>query len=567
MGGSSGGGGSTSTQEIPAELKPLFKQTGQVIQGLQTVRPGAIVPNPLNPLGGLSPFGPPPTFGAGGFTGQPTGGVQGGVGPFIAPQSQVAPLPSSSFSPSYRDARIRSLEAQLEHEIPGAEDTDQYAIRGEQRQALQAELAVLQSQAAAPQAQGGTGSLGGVGTVGGGVLGPGGVPVPVPASIAPSGVSFDPSGNVQIPPQGGLPGSVLDEFLFPTPQIIPQPTGGQLDILGRQRERAFGQISTPQELQAAQIAQTFGQLQGPEAQALTQAGTFGNLRFPEATALNLSNTFGQLRGPEAQALTQAGTFGQLQGPEAQALTQAGTFGAFQTPELAALQQIGQFASGPIGSSPVTQAAMAAARGPVLNDLALAGLGNSGAIGMELGGAYAPILAQEVATRAGIIPQLTSLGQQLRGGAISGAGLQAQIGQALRQGDITGAGLQAQIGQALRQGDISGAGLQAQIGQAQRAGAISGANLQAQIGERLRAGDIAGANFLAQQGQTFDARETQRLADLAQSEEGVRQLQAQQLEAITQDILRRQGLAANLTTGVLSGFPSTLTQQSTKGGGK
>lgn len=81
-----------------------------------------------------------------------------------------------------------------------------------------------------------------------------------------------------------------------------------------------------------------------------------------------------------------------------------------SPEQQALSQIDYLTGGPLGQSPATIAAMKAARDPVLNDLALAGLGNSGSVESELLGAYAPILAQEVAGRQAVIPQLANIGQ-------------------------------------------------------------------------------------------------------------------------------------------------------------
>ena len=279
-------------------------------------------------------------------------------------------------------------------------------------------------------------------------------------TFAPAGLGT----QVPAPAQGGLPGTPLDEFLFPRPQQIPGFNPAQFGILGRQQQRAFGPSIAPQETEAQRLAGGFGQLRGPEASALGLSTGFGGLRFPE---------------------------------------------------LAALGQIGQFAGGPIGSSPVTQAAIQAARAPVLNQLALAGLGTSGAVGTELAGAFAPILAQEVAIRAGVIPQLLGLGQQLRGGDINAA------------------------------------------------------SLQAQIGERLRAGDIQGANLLAQQGQTLDLRESRRLGEFGATAEQQRTLQQQQQEAIFNDFLRRQGIGNRLSTGLLGGFPAGLGQgavTTTEGGG-
>lgn len=78
-------------------------------------------------------------------------------------------------------------------------------------------------------------------------------------------------------------------------------------------------------------------------------------------------------------------------------------------ELAAQGQLMDLVNSPVGSAPSTIAAMSAARAPVLNDLALSGLGNSDAVGTNLLGAYAPIIAQEQQMRMQAIPQLQQLG--------------------------------------------------------------------------------------------------------------------------------------------------------------
>ena len=257
----------------------------------------------------------------------------------------------------------------------------------------------------------------------------------------------------------------MDPFLGVNPQQIPGATPGQMDILGAQRTRAFGEPLTTQEQQAQMLA-----------------GNFGQMRAPEQSAYNLSQNFGQLRMPE--------NFGLLQAAE--------------------------FAGGPMGSAPATQAAMAAVRDPVLNDLALAGLGNSTAVGSNLGAAYAPILAQEMAIKAGIIPQLFGLGQNLRGGDIAAGGLQAGLG------------------------------------------------------ERMRAGDVAGAQRLAQLGATVADRQSQLLSEYGTSEEATRKIAEAQQAAAYQDFLRRQQISQSLTTGLLSSFPniggSQVTRTNQSGGG-
>lgn len=133
---------------------------------------------------------------------------------------------------------------------------------------------------------------------------------------------------------------------------------------------------------------------------------------------------------------------------------------------------------PYGQSPAALEAMRAVRNPVLNDLALSGLGNSGAVGESLTGAYAPILAAEMNQRYAAIPQLNALGQ---------------------------------------------------------------------------------AEY--QQG-------AQNLSAYGQSEEQRRGIEEARGQAELQDILRRQGLFSNYTTGILSGFPA-ISGSTTKssGGGK
>jgi len=90
---------------------------------------------------------------------------------------------------------------------------------------------------------------------------------------------------------------------------------------------------------------------------------------------------------------------------------ASGFGQLTNPEQQAIDQVNYLTSGPLGSSPATQAAMAAARTPALQDMALAGLGNSDAVGSNLTAAYAPILAQEMQLRGQVIPQLAGIGSR------------------------------------------------------------------------------------------------------------------------------------------------------------
>ena len=99
-------------------------------------------------------------------------------------------------------------------------------------------------------------------------------------------------------------------------------------------------------------------------------------------------------------------------PGQEAISQFQGQRAFGSPlnflDAASLAQLNELTGGPLGQSPATIAAMQAVREPVLNDLALAGLGNSSAVGSDLGSAFAPILAQEQALRFQSVPLLQNL---------------------------------------------------------------------------------------------------------------------------------------------------------------
>src|SRR4030095_1882050 len=189
-------------------------------------------------------------------------------------------------------------------------------------------------------------------------------------------------------------------------------------------------------------------------------------------------------------------------------TQNRGIGVFNSPESIALEQINRFAGGEMGSSPATIAAMKAAREPALNDLALAGLANSDAVASNLTAAYAPILAQEMAIRAGVIPQL------------------------------------------------------GQMGASQRAGLLSAAQLQGQLGQQGRGGEQFAANFLGQLGQGIEQRQGQRLGEYSAAEEAQRQIQAQRGQAAYNDFLRQINAASTLSTGLLGQAPVGALSSST-----
>lgn len=224
-------------------------------------------------------------------------------------------------------------------------------------------------------------------------------------------------------------GSVLDQFLQPAPQFIPQATPNQQAIASRQQQRAFGPQTTVQEI-------------------LAQAGFIGagEMRPGEGFATNLSSTFPFLRPEESSAMDIGTGFGNLRFPEELALLQAN-----------------ELVGGPIGSSSATQAAMAAVTPRIQNEATMMGLGRSGAPLEALASAYGPIVAQEIAGRQAMIPQFFGLGQNLRTGDITQANQLTNIANAARQGSVQAAQIQAQIAQAQRTGDIQGAAQLAALG--------------------------------------------------------------------------------------------------------
>jgi len=108
----------------------------------------------------------------------------------------------------------------------------------------------------------------------------------------------------------------------------------------------------------------------------------------------------------------------------------------------ALGQLSQLTSGQIGSSPATQAGMAAFQQNVLptlqNELGAMGLGRSGIAGEQIQkaatSAAVPLIQQEIANRAAAVPQYTNVAQ---------AG--AQIGQQDLTNKGTAAGMATSLG--------------------------------------------------------------------------------------------------------------------------
>ena len=163
------------------------------------------------------------------------------------------------------------------------------------------------------------------------------------------------------------------------------------------------------------------------------------------------------------------------------------------------------------------------------------------------------------------------GEAQRQGDIAGAQVYMQAGEAQRRGDQAGAQIYMGAGDAQRRGDIAQATQLTSIAQAARAGSVQAAQIQSAIANAQRAGDTEGARRLAEIGDTLVKRESTLLGEAGTSEETVRQLQAQQAESITNDLLRRQAIASNLTTGMMGGFPAiggttTVSKQSAPSSG-
>ena len=123
----------------------------------------------------------------------------------------------------------------------------------------------------------------------------------------------------------------------------------------------------------------------------------------------------------------------------------------QSPEALALMNLASLSSGPIGSSPATTEAMksweATTGEQIKNQLAMAGIGRSGALATDLGvarsAAHAPLLQQEIANRLGTVDPLARLGQTMESRPIGRQQTAFDMGEMLRQ--ISQA--QAQAGQA------------------------------------------------------------------------------------------------------------------------
>lgn len=146
----------------------------------------------------------------------------------------------------------------------------------------------------------------------------------------------------------------------------------------------------------------------------------------------------------------------------QALRQQALGGGLTAPQQDAYSSLTALTNSPVGSSPQTIAAMQAARTPIVNELAAAGLGNSGAVGTELAGAYAPILAQEMQQRFSAVPLLQQIGsaqyaQNMGGLSAYGASeeQQRQIAEARNQAEQSDFLRRQNLGSQFTTGILSG----------------------------------------------------------------------------------------------------------------
>lgn len=142
------------------------------------------------------------------------------------------------------------------------------------------------------------------------------------------------------------------------------------------------------------------------------------------------------------------------------------------PEQGAMSQINQLTSGPIGSSPATQAAEQAFKDFTLptiqNQAAAMGQGNSGAAleAMSQGSerAVVPFIQQEIANRESAVGQLGQLGAQQYGqdigtltNALQAAGLPYQVAAQQAQALFNQQQQQLQFGQQVQMGPLQQVG--------------------------------------------------------------------------------------------------------------
>lgn len=143
-------------------------------------------------------------------------------------------------------------------------------------------------------------------------------------------------------------------------------------------------------------------------------------------------------------------------PEQNALLQfqgARAFGPVITgQEMGGLNQLSMLTGGEVGTSPYTQQAIQAASRPMLNELSMAGLGNSSAVSNVMSEAALPYIGKELDYRMQSVPMLMGLGQTLSGRQ---SALLGEYGQGLgAQQDLAAQQAEANFNDFLRRQAIS-----------------------------------------------------------------------------------------------------------------
>ena len=212
---------------------------------------------------------------------------------------------------------------------------------------------------------------------------------------------------------------------------------------------------------------------------------------PEITALmrfvtpdvQQAYTQGPLSGfTGAQPMAVPGLTPQQQGAvdfSAGAVTQP----TLQSPEALALMNLAQLSSGPIGSSPATTEAMksweATTGEQIKNQLAMAGIGRSGALATDLGvarsAAHVPLLQQEIANRLGTVGPLAQLGGTMETRPVARQQTAFDMGEMVRQ--IAQAQAQSQQADYLRRQGIAESITAGVTGQGPQTWGQSGTTLQ------------------------------------------------------------------------------------------
>jgi len=405
--------------------------------------------------------------------------------------------------------------------------------------------------------------------------------------------------------QGQLP---LSQFIGPNPQGIPGLTpeqrwlldqyvgfAGQSDVFGRLPATGPETSSLNIMNQLSQSLMPSATGQGPLLNPVEQFGaglTVGGtgLSPSEQQGLGLAGQSALLTPGELQAMSMAGqTSGQNQaenlamnvgqqlssgGPNSyqqladqyvrlgvplhsaeqaayQQLHGGYTGGQMSQAEQQALNQLGFFTSGPFGQAPATLAAQQAFRRfqepEIMQQLALAGLGRSGAVGTSLAEgearALVPFLTQEMANRLQATGMGANIGQTAMARGLQATGMEAALGGAAQNRALQGAQTMAGIG-----GDVGrlglGAGtLLAQLGQGQGARGLQAASLIGGLGENAATRGLTAAQLMSGVGQSEQARALQAGQQIAAlgGQAGARPFQA------AQALTGLAGMQANLGT--------------------